>query len=63
MKPWQAPLNKAPSKGGKEEKERDPKWVTKATNYVPKPPPSQAAYNFYKKKLEKKKKHIKKKEA
>jgi len=52
MKPWQAPLNKAPSKGGKEEKESDPK----ATNYVPKPPLSQEAYKKRKKKPEKKNK-------
>jgi hypothetical protein len=46
MKPWQAPLNKAPSKGGKEEKERKTQSGSqrdKATNYVPKPPPSQEA--------------------
>jgi hypothetical protein len=60
MKPWQALLNKAllnkaPSKGGKEEKERDPKWVQrdKATNYFPKPPPSQEAYRKRKKNLTK----------
>jgi hypothetical protein len=43
MKPWQAPLNKAPSKGGKEEqrergpkykpKEQNPKWVTRGQGF------------------------------
>ncbi len=49
MKQWRAPLNKAPSKIGKEEqrpgnpssmrKSKNPKWVTKGrgTNYVLEP--------------------------